>query len=141
MRCSNICDHSLDSMTAMGASILAHVQKPTYIKQKCLHFLLESHSRSTKWNGYDVRAENYFSLFLFIPPFRFGDAALFNDMMQFNCSSFHFQVSFPKVLFPNDIVHSKRVAATCSGGRTQNILNRSPQKKNMFSWGIMVVLQ
>lgn len=122
-------NHSLDSRTAIGASILTHVQKPTYLKQKYLHFLLESHSRRRRWNCYDVRAKNYFSLFLFIPPFSFGGAALFNDIMQFNCSSFHFQVSFPKVLFLNDIVHSKRVAANCSGGRTQNILNRSPQKK------------
>lgn len=96
------------SMTAMWASVQSHVQKPTYMHQKCLHFLPESHSRRTKWNGYDVRAKDYFPLFLFIPPFRFGGPALFNGLLQFNCSSFYFQASLPKVLFLNDIVHSKQ---------------------------------
>lgn len=109
-------------------------KKPTYTHQKCLHFLFESHSRRTKWNIYDVRAKNYFPLFLFIPPFRFGSPALFNGLLQFNCSSFHFQASLPKVLFLNDIVHSKQWQQLAQEKGIQNILNRSPQKKKMFSW-------
>lgn len=119
------------SMTAMWASVQSHVQKPTYMHQKCLHFLPESHSRRTKWNGYDVRAKDYFPLFLFIPPFRFGGPALFNGLLQFNCSSFYFQASLPKVLFLNDIVHSKQWQQLAQEKGIQNILNRSPQKKKV----------
>lgn len=122
-------NHSLDSMTATQALILTHVQKPTYIHHKCLHFLLESYSKRTKWNYYDVRAKNYFSLFLFILPFTWGALALFNELMQFNCSSFHFQASLPKVLFPNDIVHSNRVTATCSGERYSEYNERVTSEK------------
>lgn len=44
-------NHSIDSltaMTAMGASTLTHVQTPTCTHQKCLHFVLESHSRTAE---------------------------------------------------------------------------------------------
>lgn len=122
-------NHSLDYITTTWASIVTHVQKPTYIHQKCLYFVFESHSRRKKWNNYDVSAKNYFSWFLFIPLFRFGGPALFNDLMQFSCSTFHFQTSLPKVLFSNDIVHSNRVTATSSGERYSEYIEQVTSEK------------
>lgn len=74
-------------------------------------------------------------LFLFIPfysPFRFGCPALFNELMQFNCSSFNFQASLPKVLFPN--VHSNRVTATCSGERYLEYIEQITSEKIYYSY-------
>lgn len=101
-------NHPLDSltvMTAMGASALTHMKKPTFTHQKCLHFLCESHSKTTKWTDSDIRDINsffFFSIFLqiWVP-------VLCNDLMQFNCPLFDFQASFPKMLFPNCTVHSE----------------------------------
>lgn len=57
------------------------------------------------------------SIYLFIY-FRFG--ALYIGLIQFNCSLFHFQASFPKVLLPNCIVHWERVTV-CFSGEGQRI--------------------
>lgn len=100
----------------------------TYVHtQKCLHFLLESHSRRTKWNGYDVRAKNYFSLFLFIPHSDLGVLLCLMNSSNLTVPHSIFKLLCPRCFSLMSTQTEWQQLAQEKG--IQNILNRSPQKK------------